>query len=101
MADLMTVEDRIINVLANKVDPVLSKHFGGATLSSFEDGIAYVKLTGACAQCPSAQETVEGVVRDFVTGGVPEVKDVKLDASVSDDLLDFAKKILRGEETVD
>ncbi|MDD6191022.1 MAG: NifU family protein [Firmicutes bacterium] len=98
MTDLITVEDKIVNVLANKVDPVLAEHFGGSSLSAFEDGIAYVKLTGACAQCPSAQETVEGIVKDFVMGGVPEVRDVRLDASVSDELLDFARQILGGEK---
>ena len=61
------------------------------------DGVAYVRLTGACAQCPTAQETLESVVKDFVMGGCPEVKDVVLDTSVSEDLLDFARKILRGE----
>ena len=62
-----------------------------------EDGVVYVKLTGACAGCPSAQETLEEVVKNFVMGGVDGVKDVVLDSSVSEDLLDMARKILRGE----
>ena len=66
-------------------------------LTKYEDGVAYVKLTGACATCPSAQETLEDVVKDFVMGGVPEVKDVVLDTSVSEDLLDMARKILKKE----
>jgi hypothetical protein len=36
-------------------------------------------------------------VKDFVMGGCPEVQDVVLDTSVSEDLLDMARKILRGE----
>lgn len=91
------MEDKIIEILREQVDPVLSQHFGGASLSKYENGIAYVRLTGACAQCPSAQETLESVVKDFVMGGCPEVEDVVLDTSVSEDLLDMARKILNGE----
>ncbi len=91
------MEEKIREILKDKVDPVLAEHFGGSSLSRYEDGIAYVKLTGACAQCPSAQETLESVVKDFVMGGVPEVKDVVLDTSVSEDLLDMARQILSGK----
>ncbi len=95
------MEEKIKQILKEKVDPVLSGHFGGSSLSRYEDGIAYVKLTGACAQCPSAQDTLESVVKDFVMGGVPEVKDVVLDTSVSDELMDMARGILSGKIKVD
>lgn len=91
------MEDKIRKVLEEQVNPVLGEHFGGAVLSKYENNVAYVRMTGACAQCPSAQETLESVIKDFVLGGCPEVKDVQLDTSVSDDLLDMARKILRGE----
>lgn len=93
----LPLEERIREVLKEKVDPVLAEHFGGSQLTRLEDGVAYVKLTGACASCPSAQDTLEDVVKNFVMGGVPEVKDVVLDTSVSDDLLDMARKILKGD----
>jgi Fe-S cluster biogenesis protein NfuA len=54
-------------------------------------------LTGACGTCPSAQYTIEDVVRGQVMEAVPGLKDVRLDTSVSDDLIDFAKKILNKE----
>ena len=91
------MEEKIRKILEENVDPVLQEHFGGAVLSRFEDGVAYIKMTGACAQCPSAQETLESIVRDFIIGGCPEVEDVVLDTTVSDDLLDMARKILNGE----
>jgi Fe-S cluster biogenesis protein NfuA len=91
------LEEKIKAILKEQVDPVLQEHFGGSSLSKYEDGVAYVRLTGACAQCPSAQETLESVVKDFVMGGCPDVKDVVLDTSVSEDLLEMARKILRGE----
>jgi Fe-S cluster biogenesis protein NfuA len=59
--------------------------------------VVKVKLTGACASCPSAQYTIEDIVKAIVMDEIPEVKDVILDTSVSEDLIDMAKKILRGE----
>lgn len=91
------MEEQIIKVLKDKVDPVLAAHYGGAVLTKYQDDVAYVRLTGACASCPSAQQTIEDVVRDAVLANVEGVKDVVLDTSVSEDLLDMARKILNGE----
>ena len=91
------LEEAVRKVLKEQVDPVLSQHFGGSELTRIQDGVAYVRLTGACASCPSAQETIQDVVKDFVMGGVDGIKDVVLDTTVSEDLLDMARKILRHE----
>lgn len=93
------MEDKITKVLKDKVDPVLAAHYGGAVLTKYENGIAYVRLTGACASCPSAQQTIEDVVKSVVMGELDEVEDVILDTSVSEDLLDMARKILNKEIT--
>ena len=89
------MEEQIQKVLKEKVDPVLAEHYGGATLTGFENNIAKVRLTGACASCPSAQYTIEDVVKSIVMENCEGVEDVVLDTSVSEDLLDMAKKILR------
>ena len=91
------MEEAVRKVVKEKVDPVLAEHFGGSELTKIQDGVAYVKLTGACASCPSAQETIEDVVKNFVCGSVDGIQDVVLDTSVSEDLLDMARKILRHE----
>lgn len=57
-----------------------------------------MKLTGSCASCPSAQSTIEEVVKGIVMENVQGVKDVVLDTSVSEDLLDMARMILRKEK---
>ena len=89
------MEDQIRKVLKEKVDPVLAAHYGGAVLTGYEDGIVYVKLTGACASCPSAQSTIEDVVKTIVMENIQVLKDVVLDTSISEDLLDMARKILK------
>ena len=91
------MEEKIRKVLEEKVDPLLASHFGGVVLTAFENGIAYVKLTGSCSTCPSAQYTIEDVVRGIVLEEIPEVENVVLDTSVSSDLLDMARKILKKE----
>lgn len=88
------MEEQIREVLKEKVDPVLSAHYGGAVLTEYENNIAKVRLTGACASCPSAQYTIEDVVKSILMENCDEVEDVILDTSVSDDLIEMARKIL-------
>lgn len=92
------METRITTVLKEQVDPVLAAHYGGAVLTGIDDGVVYVKLTGQCASCPSAGETLESVVKEILMSELPEIKDVVLDRSVSEDLLDMARRILNKEK---
>ena len=91
------MEEQIKKGLKDKVDPVLAAHYGGAVLTKYEDGVAVVRLTGSCASCPSAQSTIEDVVKSILMENIDGIKDVVLDTSVSEDLLDMARKILRKE----
>lgn len=91
---IVKVEEQITKVLKEFVDPVLAEHYGGATLTGFENNIAKVRLTGACASCPSAQYTIEDVVKSIVMEHCEGVKDVVLDTSVSEDLIEMARKLL-------
>jgi Fe-S cluster biogenesis protein NfuA len=93
----MSTETDIRKIIEEKVNPTLASHFGAAELSGYEDGVAYVRFTGACSTCPSAQFTLEDVVRSEIMEALPDVSDVVLDLSVSEDILDFAKKILNKE----
>jgi Fe-S cluster biogenesis protein NfuA len=88
------MNEKIQKILEEKVNPILSGHFGGAELVSFENNVAKVRMTGACASCPSAQITIENVVKEIVMENCEGVSDVVLDTSVSDELLDIAKKLM-------
>ena len=87
------IEEKVKKVLQENVDPILSEHYGGSVLTKIEDDVAYVRLTGAT--CPAAQDTIKDVVRTAILGNVEGIRDVILDDSVSDELLDFARKILQ------
>lgn len=92
------MNEKIEKVLAENVNPILGKHFGSSELSAYDDGVVYVKLTGACGSCPSAQSTVEDIIKAEIMDRLPEIKDVVLDNSVSEDLLDMARKILNHDD---
>lgn len=91
------MEEKIKKVLKEQVNPILESHFGGVFLVGIENDVALVRLTGACSSCPSAQYTIEDVVKNIVLKEIPEVKDVVLDTSVSPELMDMARKILNKE----
>lgn len=91
------MKEKILAVIEEKVNPLLASHYGGADLIGFENNIARIRLTGACSSCPSAQFTIEDVVKTIIMEELPEVEDVVLDTSVSEDLLNMARKILNKE----
>ncbi len=91
------MEKKIQQVIEEKVNPLLASHFGGAVLTELENSVAKIKMTGACGSCPSAQYTLEDVIKNILMEAIPELEDVVLDTSVSDDLIDMAKKILNKE----
>ena len=91
------MEEKIQEILDEVINVQLGLHGGSATLTGFDDGVARVKFLGACASCMSSQDTLELVVKESIMSRLPEVKDVVLDTTVSQDLLDMARKILNKE----
>ena len=92
-----TIREKIQKILDETVNLQLAAHNGSASLSDFADGVAWVRFHGACANCMSASETLEDVVKEAILQAVPEVKDVRLDDTVSEDLLEMARRILNHE----
>ena len=98
MEDKKKLEAEIQKILEEKVNPTLAAHFGGAILTELDDeGTAWIKMTGACASCGSAQETIENIVAAKLKESCPYVTSVSLDDSVSEDLLEMARKILNKQ----
>ncbi len=89
--------NKIEDVLDQYVRPQLSEHYGNVKIISFNDGILEISLTGQCGSCPSAKFTVESLIEQEVRNHVPEVEQVVLINEISDDLINFAKKILNKE----
>ena len=96
-ATQVNTAEEIQRIIDEVINGQLELHGGSARLSRFEDGVAWIKFLGACSSCMSASDTLETVVRTEIMERLPQVRDVQLDTSVSDDLLDFARKILSGQ----
>jgi Fe-S cluster biogenesis protein NfuA len=89
----ITTQD-IEQVLERDIRPILASHHGNVVLQDFADGKVYIRLTGMCSGCPSATITTEEIVAERLKAVFPEIEDVILDTSVSDDLIAQAKAIL-------
>ena len=87
---------RIEAVLDEKVRPSLRAHGGEIQVDHLEDKVLYVKLMGQCAGCPSADLTNETLVEAELVKALPEVvKKVSVIQTVSDELWEQAKRLLR------
>ena len=87
---------RMEAVLDEKVRPSLRAHGGEIQVDHLEDKVLYVKLLGQCAGCPSADLTNETLVEAELVQALPAlVKKVSVIQTVSDELWEQAKRLLR------
>lgn len=68
----MKVEDKIIEII-EKIRPYLNQDGGDVKFIKFENGVCYVKLSGACAGCMFADMTLQNTVEEMLISEVPEV----------------------------
>ena len=66
------VVTKIKEVIA-KVRPYLQNDGGDVEFKRYENGVVYVKLVGACSNCPMAQMTLQGGIENALISEVPEV----------------------------
>ncbi len=92
------MHNEVTKIIKEKINPILQEHFGSAEITEINDGVVKVKFLGACSSCPAAQYTLEDTVKAILMEEFPEIKDVILDTSVSEDLIDMAKKILNKDK---
>ena len=87
--------ENIQHILDEKINVQLALHNGSAELTDItEDGVARVKFLGACASCMASADTFETVVKAAILENVEGITDVVIDDTVSQDLLDMARRIL-------
>ncbi len=87
--------DRLEEIANEKIRPNLARHNGDIEILSVEDGIVKVRLHGACSGCPGAKLTMEDLVETTIMEELPEMKGIVLCDGISEEMLDFAKKILK------
>lgn len=68
----MEIENKIKKVL-DRIRPYLQSDGGDVVFKKYENGVVYVKLTGACSECPLVDNTLESGIEEAILNEVPEV----------------------------
>jgi len=70
------IEQQIAEILRTRVQPKVALDGGSITLLSYKDGVAKVRMSGACGGCPSAQMTLKRGVEITLRHYIPKLKRV-------------------------
>ncbi|MBA4249453.1 MAG: NifU family protein [Candidatus Puniceispirillum sp.] len=68
---------QIKEVIEEKVRPAVAQDGGDIVFHSFEEGIVYLKMLGACSGCPSSSITLKSGIENMLRYYVPEVVEVR------------------------
>lgn len=71
--DETDVVKQIRELIDTRVRPAVAQDGGDIIFRSFDDGIVYVHLQGACAGCPSSTATLKHGIENMLKYYVPEV----------------------------
>jgi Fe/S biogenesis protein NfuA len=89
------VPQRVMQVLAEQINPAIAAHGGSAELVAVEEDVAYVRLGGGCVGCGMASVTLGQGIEVAILQAVPEVRqvvDVTDHASGTNPYYEAAKK---------
>lgn len=67
------LQQRVIAVLDQEVNPAIAQHGGRAELVAIEDATAYLRLSGGCQGCGMATVTLTQGIAVSITDAVPEI----------------------------
>lgn len=70
------VKLRIIAII-EKLRPFLISDGGNLEFVKYEDNIVYVRLMGACRDCPMMDVTLKDGIEEMIINEIPEVKEVR------------------------
>ena len=68
---------KIIDLLDPRVRPAVAQDGGDITFQSFDDGVVYLHMQGACAGCPSSTMTLKMGIENLLKHYIPEVNEVR------------------------
>ena len=68
---------QIKELLDTRVRPAVAMDGGDIVYQSFEEGIVYLHMQGACSGCPSSTATLKMGIENMLKHYVPEVKEVR------------------------
>ena len=68
---------QIKELIETRVRPAVMMDGGDIVFESFEDGIVYLQMRGACAGCPSSTMTLKSGIENMLKHFIPEVVEVR------------------------
>ena len=68
---------KITDLLDTRVRPAVAQDGGDMTFQSFQEGIVYLHMQGACAGCPSSTMTLKMGIENLLKHYIPEVTEVR------------------------
>lgn len=68
---------QIKELIDTRVRPAVAMDGGDIVYQSFENGIVYLHMQGACSGCPSSTATLKSGIENMLKHYVPEVKEVR------------------------
>ncbi len=71
------ISSQIRELIDTRVRPAVAMDGGDIVFESFDKGIVYLHLKGACSGCPSATATLKSGVETMLRHYVPEVLEVR------------------------
>ena len=89
---------KLIEETLDKIRPFIERDGGDVQFDSFEDGIVYINLTGACQDCSMVNETIGGGIEIILMEEVPGVNGVRL-ASEKEFIKQTLKEIQEKEKS--
>lgn len=75
MNEEYTIEEQIIAVL-NVIRPYLNNDGGDVEFLRYENGVVYVRMSGACVGCMSLDVTLNEGIREILVENIPGVVEV-------------------------
>ncbi len=88
------MEKKIKNLVEKNIGEYFRSHGGGLEIISFEKNVLKVELKGKCSNCPSAVSELETFIFQDIKTQFPEVEKIVLVNNISNEMIEFAKKIL-------
>lgn len=71
------VVKQIKELLETRVRPAVAQDGGDIVFRSFEDGVVFLHMQGACAGCPSSTATLKNGIENMLRHYIPEVQEVR------------------------
>ncbi len=71
----ITIEEKI-NIALTSIRPFLEADGGNVTLEEVQDGVAKVRLHGACSSCSMSHMTMKAGIEESIKKAVPEIHTV-------------------------